>query len=107
MEKFSWADRVRNDELHRVKEKNNILHTTKKKRKVHRITHLLRKKCPLKHISEGKIEERIEVTGRRGRRCKQRLDDLRETRGYWKLKQEALNYTMRRTHFGICDGPVV
>ena len=32
MEKFSWADRVRNDELHRVKEKNNILHTTKKKK---------------------------------------------------------------------------
>jgi hypothetical protein len=29
---------------------------------------------------EGKIEERIEVTGRRGRRRKQLLDDLKEKR---------------------------
>jgi hypothetical protein len=30
MEKISWADRVRNEEvLHRVKEERNILHTIK------------------------------------------------------------------------------
>jgi hypothetical protein len=39
---------------------------------------------------EGKIEERIEVTGRRGRRSKQLLDDLKERRRYWKLKEGAL-----------------
>ena len=51
------------------------------------------------------IEEMVEVTGRRGRRCKQLLDDLKETRGwaYWKLKEEA----QRRTCCGIEYGPVV
>ena len=37
------------------------------------------------------IEGRMEVTGRRGRRGKQLLDDLQERRGYWKLKEEALD----------------
>jgi hypothetical protein len=33
MEKISWIDRVRNEEvLHRVKEERNILHTIKKER---------------------------------------------------------------------------
>jgi hypothetical protein len=36
----------------------------------------------LKHVSEGKIEERIEVRGRRGRRRKQLMDDLKEKKGY-------------------------
>jgi hypothetical protein len=27
--------------------------------------------------------------GRHGRRCKQLLDDLKEERGYWKLREEA------------------
>jgi len=40
----------------------------------------------LKHITEDKIKGRIEVTGRRGRRRKQLLDDLKENRGYCKLK---------------------
>jgi hypothetical protein len=31
---------------------------------------------------EGKIEGRVEVTGRRGRRGKQLLDDIKENRGY-------------------------
>jgi len=34
--------------------------------------------------------------GRRGRRRKQILDDLEETRGYWKFKEEALNNSLRR-----------
>jgi len=44
----------------------------------------------LKHAIEGKIEERIEVTGRRRKRRKQVPDDLKEKRGYWKLKEEEL-----------------
>jgi hypothetical protein len=47
--------------------------------------------CLLKHVVEGTIEGRIEVMGRRGRRRKQLLDDLRETRAYYKLKARALN----------------
>jgi hypothetical protein len=40
------------------------------------------------------IEERIELTGRRGRRRKQRLGKLKEKRGYWKLKKAALDLTV-------------
>jgi len=44
--------------------------------------HILRRDCLLKHIIEGKIEGRKGVTGRRGRRRKQLLDDLKGKRGY-------------------------
>jgi hypothetical protein len=37
------------------------------------------------------------VRERQGRRCKQLLGDLKEKRGYWKLKGEALDYTVWRT----------
>jgi hypothetical protein len=40
------------------------------------------------------IERNMEGTGRRGRRCKQLLDDLKQTRRYWKLKEEALDCTL-------------
>jgi hypothetical protein len=67
MEKISWTDRVRNEEvLHRVKEERNILHTIKRI-KVNWIGHILRRNCLLKHVIEGKLEGRIEMTGRRGR----------------------------------------
>jgi hypothetical protein len=52
-----------------------------------------------KHVTEGKIEGRIEMMGGRGRRHKQLLDDLKERRGYWKLKEEALSCTLWRTRF--------
>jgi hypothetical protein len=58
-------------------------------------------------VIEGKLEGRIEVTGRRGRRRKQLLDDLKDKRRYWKLKEEALDRTVWRTHFGRGYGPVV
>jgi hypothetical protein len=45
----------------------------------------LRRNCLLKLVIEGKIEGRTEVTGKGGRRH-QLLDDLKEKRGYWKLK---------------------
>jgi hypothetical protein len=32
-----------------------------------------------------------EATGRRGRRSKQLLDDLKEKKGYWKSKETALD----------------
>jgi hypothetical protein len=40
------------------------------------IGHMLRRTCLLKHLTEGKVEERIDVTGRQRRRWKQLLDDL-------------------------------
>jgi len=39
----------------------------------------------LKHVIKGKVEGRMEVTRRQGRRHKQLLDDLKETRRYWQL----------------------
>jgi hypothetical protein len=36
------------------------------------------------------------MTGRRGRRRKQLLDDLKEKIRYWKLKEEALDRTLWR-----------
>jgi hypothetical protein len=85
MEKISWTDRVRNEEvLHRVKEERNSLHTITRI-KANWIGHILRRNCLLKHVIEGKLEGRTEMTGRRGRRHKQLLDYLKEKRRYWKL----------------------
>ena len=47
------------------------------------------------------------MTGRRGRRLKKLLDDLKERRGYSHLKAETLDRTMWRARFGIDFGPVV
>ena len=57
-------NRVRNGVLHRVDEERLIIHKTKRRK------------------TEGKIKGKIEVTGRRGRRLKQLLDDHKEKRGY-------------------------
>jgi hypothetical protein len=66
---------------HRVKEERNIVRTIKR-RKANWIGHILRRNCLLKHVIERKLEGRIEMTGRRGRRRKQLLDDLKEKRRY-------------------------
>jgi hypothetical protein len=58
-------------------------------------------------VIQGKLEGRIEMTGRRGRRYKQLLNDLKEKRRYWELKEEALYRTQLRTGFGRGYGPVV
>jgi hypothetical protein len=78
-----------------------------KRRNANWIVHILRRNCLLKHVIEWKIEGRIEVTERQERRSKQLLNDLKERRGYWKLKEEALDGTLCRTRFGIGCGPVV
>ena len=68
---------------------------------------ILRRNCLLKHVIEGKIGKRIEVTGRRERRCKKLLDDVMETTGYWKLKEETLDRTLWRTCLGREYGPEI
>ena len=94
------------DVLLRVKEQRNILHEIRK-RKANWIGHILRRNCLLKRVIEEKIKEGIEVTGRRGRRRRKLLDDLKERRGYSHLKEEALDRTMWRDRFGRGFGPVV
>jgi hypothetical protein len=54
----------------------------------------LRRNCLLKHVTERKKEE---VTGRRGRRSMQLLDDLKEKKEYWKFEKKALDQTGNTT----------
>jgi hypothetical protein len=44
------------------------------------IGHISHKNCLLKHTISGKIKGGIETMGRKGRRRKQLLDDLKEKR---------------------------
>jgi hypothetical protein len=67
----------------------------------------LHRNCLLQWVIKGKIQRGIEVTGRQGRRCRKLLDDLKERRGYPYLKDEALDRTMWRAHFGRGFGPVM
>jgi hypothetical protein len=76
MEKISWTDHVRNEDvLLRVNEQRNILHEIRK-RKANWIGHILRRNCLLQRAIEGKIKGEMEVTRRR----KKLLDDLKERR---------------------------
>ena len=47
------------------------------------------------------------MTETQGKRRKQLLDNLKETRRYRKLKKEALDRNVWRTDFGKVDGPVL
>ena len=47
------------------------------------------------------------MTGRRGRRRRKVLDDIKERTGYSHLKEEALDRSMWRVRFGRGFGPVV
>ena len=94
MEKISWTDHVRNEEvLLRVNEQRNILHEIIT-RKANWIGHILRRKCLLKQVIEGKVKGQIKVTRRQGGRRKNLLDDPKDRRGYCELKEEALDRTM-------------
>jgi hypothetical protein len=107
MEKISWTDHVRNEDvLLRVNEQRNILREIRK-RKANLIGHILCRNCLLKQVIKGKIKGEMEVTRRRGRRHKKLLDDLKDRRGYSHLKEGALDCTMWRNRFGGGFGPVV
>jgi hypothetical protein len=80
--------------LQKAKKETNSLHTIKR-RKANLIGHVWHKNCLLIHVIEGKIEERREGTG-----------SLKEKGGYWELKEEALDCTLWRTHFGRGYEPV-
>jgi len=68
----------KNDEmLNTGNGERNILHTINRG-KANWIGHI--RNYLLKHVIDGKIEGRIEVTGRRGRRREQLLDDVKEKR---------------------------
>jgi hypothetical protein len=82
-------DREINEEvLHTVKRERNILHTVKLWN-TSWICYIVHSNCLLKHAVQGKRSS-DKVTGRQGIGRKQLLDELKEVRGYWKLKAEAL-----------------
>jgi hypothetical protein len=80
---------VRNEEvLLRVTERRKILHEISK-RKANFIGYIFRRNCLLRQVIDGKIKGGIEVKGRRGRRLRKLLDDIKERRGYSLLMEEA------------------
>jgi hypothetical protein len=79
----------------------------KEGRKASRFGYMLCRNGLLKRDIEGKVQVRMEMSRRRGRRSKRPLDDLREKTWHWKLKEEALDRTLWRTRFGRGYGPVV
>jgi hypothetical protein len=89
-----------------VKEERSSLHAIKKSN-ANWIGNILRRNCLLKHVTEGKMEGWIGVSGRRGRRSKQLLDDLKEETGHGKLIEEALDRALWRARFGRRYGHVV
>jgi len=73
MEKISWTDHVRNEQvLLRGNEQRNILHEIRK-RKANWIGHILRRNCLLKQVIEGKIKGEMEVA----------RDEEEDIRSYW------------------------
>ena len=97
---------MRNEVLLRVKEQRNILHEISN-RKANWIGHILCRNCLLQRVIDGKIKGSVKVTGRRGRRYRKLLDDLKERRGYSHLKEETLDCTIWRARFRRGFGPVV
>ena len=84
MEKIKWSEKVTNKQvLDLIGEKrtllNNILH-----RKANWIGHILRRNCLLRDVIEGQMRQ-VKGAGRRS----PLLDDLRNRRRYWELKEEA------------------
>jgi hypothetical protein len=89
--KKSWDHHMRNQEAsHEVNVKGNIV-LTATRRKANWIGHILHGNCLQKRVIEGKVEGRVEVKARRGRKREQPPDDLKDTRRYWQLKGQTLD----------------
>jgi len=58
-----------------VKEERNVIHAVKR-REANWTGHVLRGSYLINHVIEGKLEGKIYVRGRRGRRHKQLLEEL-------------------------------
>jgi hypothetical protein len=77
------------------------------RRKADWIGHVLSRSCLLKHLIAGKTERRNEVTGRKGRRPKQLLTDLKEKERILEIERRNTGCTVWTTRFGRGCGPVV
>jgi hypothetical protein len=104
MEKISLTDHVRNEEASHTVRKEHPAHN--KGERANWIGHIWRGKCLLKHVIERCKNINILIKELRGRRRKQLLY-IKETRGYWKMREEALDVTLWRTRFGSGCAPAV
>ena len=84
MENIKWSDKVANKVLEHIGEKRTLLNSILR-RKANYIGQILRRNCLLHDAIEGQMTEVKGV----GRRRTQLLDDLRNRRRYWGLKEEA------------------
>ena len=64
MEKISWTDCVRNEILHRLKAERNILQRINIKGRLTGLVTSCVRNCLLKHVTEGKIDGKLEVRKR-------------------------------------------
>ena len=83
----------------------SMLHTVNR-RKANWIGHISSRNCLLRHVIEGEIEGRIDVTGRRERRLSSYWMTLGKL-GYWNLKEVALGRTVWRNRFEGGYGSIV
>jgi len=87
-------------------EEGDKYRTKMKRRKANWKGRILHRNCPILHVMERNIVGRVTVAGGRGRRCKKLLDGLKKKRGYWKLKEKALDCPLWRNRSGRGYGPV-
>jgi hypothetical protein len=105
--KISWTDRVRNEEmLQRVKGRGTSYRQEREGRLTGLVTSCIGTAFRNGLLKGRKRGKKIEVTGRRRRKRKKLLVELKEKRGYCKLQEEALYRTVWRTGFGRGCGPV-
>jgi len=87
------------EELHRIEEERNIPQAIRVRRTVTGLDTYWVETVFRKYVIERKTEGRIEVRGRRGKRRRQLLDDLKKKIGDCKLKNETLDLTLCRKCF--------
>ena len=90
MEKISWTDGAKIEELlHRAREESNILRATKQRKTIW-TGHILRKNCLLKHVKESQKRRGDE------KRRKQLLDELKAGGSYGNFKEKVLHHYLWR-----------
>ena len=92
MEKIKWSEKASEQVTDHIGEKkiliNNII-----RRKANWVGHILRRNCLLHDVIEGQMMK-VKGVGRG-----QLLDDLRNRRRYWELKEEAKDRKRWRRQF--------
>ena len=94
-QKIKWPEKLANEVLEGIGEKRTLLNNILC-RKVNWIGHILRRNCLLHDAIEGQVTE-VKGVGRRT--TIQLLDDLRNRRRYWELKEEVEDRNRRKRQF--------